>query len=56
MRARPICTASPPGRPLTFIPLGLGVEAVVWTFPGGDSRELSTELTPEVNWAQPGQL
>ncbi len=50
--ARPRCTA-PRGRPLTFVPLGVGVDTVVWTFPGATPSS-STILTPEARWAALG--
>jgi len=52
MDARPKCTA-PRQRPLTFVPLGVGVSTVVWTFASG-SPPSSTLLTPEASWTQLG--
>ena len=50
--ARPVCVATPE-RPLTFVPLGVGVESVLWTFAGG-SPPTSTTLTPEALWTHAG--
>jgi hypothetical protein len=50
--SHPQCTA-PRQRPLTFVPLGVGVSTVVWSFPGG-APSSSTLLTPEASWAQLG--
>jgi hypothetical protein len=42
-------------RPLTFVPLGVGVSTVVWTFPSGTPPS-STLLTPEASWSQLGMF
>jgi hypothetical protein len=49
---RPRCVAARQ-RPLTFVPLGIGVSAVAWSFPGGAPLS-STLLTPEASWDQLG--
>ena len=49
---RPTCKAGP-HRALTFVPLGPGVQTLVWTLPGGDPAT-SALVSPTVTWSADG--
>jgi hypothetical protein len=50
--AHAICTTTR-GRPLSFVPLAAGVDAVMWMFPSANPSS-STLLTPEASWPSAG--
>ena len=50
--SRPLCTTTR-NRPLTFVPLSVGVESVVWTFPGATPSS-STVSSPAARWTSLG--
>jgi hypothetical protein len=52
--AHPLCSA-PRGRPLTFIPLGVGASSVMWKFPSGEPAS-SNLLTPDATWSTLGSF
>ncbi|MEO6954944.1 MAG: hypothetical protein ABI321_24305 [Polyangia bacterium] len=52
VEARPSCIAGP-HRALMFVPLGPGVQAFVWTLPGGDPAT-SALPSPTVSWSAVG--